>query len=63
MLTYIRRQVFRQRLEGVFALSVLIVQSAFTASGCVRVTESRSNLFFLLSLRVCISGLVIVDRG
>lgn len=57
MLTYIRRQVRHQRLEGVFALSVLIVESAFAASVSSRITESRSNLFFLLFLRVCIAGL------
>jgi hypothetical protein len=63
MLTYIRRQVCDQRLEGVFALSDLIVQSAFIASACFRITESRSNLFFLLLLRVCISWLVYLNRG
>ena len=65
MLTYIRRQVCHQRLEGVFALSALIVQSAFAALACVRISESRSNLFFLLFLRVCIPGLVYVvaDRS
>ena len=65
MLTYIRRQVCHQRLEGVFALSVLIVESAFAASVSSRITESRSNLFFLLFLRVCIPGLgyVTTDRS